>query len=410
VPFCHHACCSSIPGAAERQDEPGGEFGDADMSELMEMLAKIRDFRGAKGREYALTFILAVCVVATLAGARNYREIATVAAGISQRQLWLLGAEWDYFGNCYRHPRQTVIWTVLTGIDAAELDRITGTWLLAQARKYRGEDSGVKWVIAMDGKVMRGAWTGENGQVTLFSAMLHEEALTVAQVRVPDGTNETTQVKALAKELGIQEGETVLATLDAAHCNRETAEFTGGKPGWDYLVTVKTDKPALYRKVTGTIRPLLSREPDDVMTDRSHGVIKTWSCWITNAGGIEFPHISQVACICREVRSLTGEKISKDIAVKVTSASRERMSAKEMNRHTREHWGIENKSHYPRDTVYREDHNQSWTGEGPHMLASLRNLAIGLFRVKNVRSIKEATEMVHMDRMLALHYMTTMSN
>jgi hypothetical protein len=30
--------------------------------------------------------------------------------------------------------------------------------------------------------------------------------------------------------------------------------------------------------------------------------------------------------------------------------------------------------------------------------------------MRKVKSIKEATEMVHMDRMLALHYMTTMSN
>ena len=108
------------------------------MSELMDMLAEIREFRGARGREYALTFILAVCVVATLAGARNYREIATVAAGISQRQLWLMGAEWDYFGNCYRHPRQTVIWDPSSlNIDAAELDRITGTWLLAQGQEMQ---------------------------------------------------------------------------------------------------------------------------------------------------------------------------------------------------------------------------------------------------------------------------------
>ena len=35
------------------------------------------------------------------------------------------------------------------------------------------------------------------------------------------------------------------------------------------------------------------------------------------------------------------------------------MSAKDTNGHTREHWGIENKSHYTRDTVYREDQNQS---------------------------------------------------
>jgi predicted transposase YbfD/YdcC len=410
VSFCHHACCSSIQGTGTRQGNLGEERGDADISELMELLAGIQEFRGAQGREYALSFILAVCVVATLAGAKNYREIATVAAGISQRQLRLMGADWDYFGNCYRHPHQTLIWTVLTRINAAELDRVTGTWLLSRARECRGEGGEIKWVIAIDGKVMRGSWTGENDQVTLFSAMLQEEAFTVAQVRVPDGTNETTQVKALAEELGIQEGETVLATLDAAHCNKGTAEFIGGKPGWDYLITVKTDKPALYRRAAEKITPLLSREPDDVMSERSHGVIKTWSCWIADAGDIKFPHISQVACICREVRSLTGEKISKEIAVQVTSASREKMSAEETNRHTREHWGIENKSHYTRDTVYREDHNQSWVGDGPRSLASLRNFATGLFRMRNARSIKQATEMVHMDRMLALRYMTTMSD
>jgi predicted transposase YbfD/YdcC len=374
----------------------------------MEMLAEIPEFRGAQGREYALNFILAVCIVATLAGAKNYREIATVATGISQSQLRLLGAEFYHFGNCYRYPRRTVIWTVLAHVDAAALDRITGRWLLAQARKYRDEGGEIKWVIAIDGKVMRGAWTNENDQVTLFSAMLQEEALTIAQVRVPEGTNETTQVKALAKETGIRDGEKVLVTLDAAHCNKETAEFIGGKPGWDYLITVKTDKPALYRKAAEKLRPVLGRNPDDVMTDRSHGVIKTWSCWIAETGEINFPHISQVACICREVRSLTGEKISKDVAIQVTSASREEMSAADINKHTREHWGIENKSHYTRDTVFREDHNQSWKGNGPRTLASLRNLATGLFRMKDVKSIKEATELVHMDRMLALHYMTTM--
>jgi hypothetical protein len=169
--FFHRAYCSSIRDANFAQGRQGDYSGDADISELIEMLAEIPEFRGAKGREYALSFILAVCVVAILTGAKNYREIATVAAGISQHQLHLLGAEWDYFGNCYRHPRQTVIWTVLTHVDAAELDRITGNWLLAQARKYRDKDGGIRWVIAIDGKVMRGAWTDENDKVTLFSAM-----------------------------------------------------------------------------------------------------------------------------------------------------------------------------------------------------------------------------------------------
>ena len=45
--------------------------------------------------------------------------------------------------------------------------------------------------------MLRGAWTDENDKVTLFSAMLHDEAVTVAQVRVPDGTNEITQAEAI---------------------------------------------------------------------------------------------------------------------------------------------------------------------------------------------------------------------
>ena len=71
-------------------------------------------------------------VVATLAGARNYREIATMVSEICP-----LLARLDYFRKCYRCPRRTVIWAVLESVDAAELDRVADQWLLAQARYYR---------------------------------------------------------------------------------------------------------------------------------------------------------------------------------------------------------------------------------------------------------------------------------
>jgi hypothetical protein len=34
--------------------------------------------------------------------------------------------------------------------------------------------------LAIDGKVLRGEWTDENDQFTLFSAMVHREGVTVA--------------------------------------------------------------------------------------------------------------------------------------------------------------------------------------------------------------------------------------
>jgi predicted transposase YbfD/YdcC len=373
----------------------------------MNMLASVPEFRKEKGREYELKFILAICVIACLAGAKSYREIAAVAASLPQPLLGKLGAKWDYFRWRYKYPRRTAIWYVLTSVDAEEMDSITCSWILSQARKNKKENGGFTWVIAIDGKVMRGAWTGENDKVTLFSAMLQDSALTVAQVRVPDGTNEITQVEAVVKACGVAEGETVLATLDAAHSNKETGKFLGGKQGWDYLITLKTDKPALYRKAAAKIATVLAGPPHDIMKDDSRGRVKIWSCWMADADGISYPHIAQVACICREIYDRTGRKVSKEIVLQITSSRPEKMSAADMNRHTREHWWIENKGHYVRDTVYREDHNQSWTGNGPHSLAVLHNLAIGLLRMKGAKSIKETVEFIHMDRMAALRYMAT---
>ncbi len=367
------------------------------------MLASVTDPRSPQGIQHALEFVLAVCVVAMLAGAKNYREIAGHAADIPQHLLKKMGAEWDWFRLRYKHPSESTIRNVLTRVNAAELDTITGAWLYAQARK----DGKGEWVIALDGKVMRGAWTDENDKVTMFSAMLHHEAVTIAQVRVPDGTNEITQAGTLLDAAGIPEGESVLVTVDAAHTQRVTAEYIGARPGWNYLMTVKGNQPALQRQVFDRILPLLSGAPHHIMEEHSRGQIKKWSCWLTGADGTDFPYAAQAACIRRETFEISGDRISKENALILTSGKAGEMTAAEVNQGVRGHWGIENKSHYVRDTLYREDHSQAWAGNGPQAMASLRNLALGLFRMKNVKAIKETAEWVCRDQARALQFMTT---
>ena len=396
-----HSACSPSSLDARAAGNDGAE--DADISSLLCMLAAVTDPRSPQGIQHLLQFVLAVCVVAMLAGAKNYREIASHAADLPQSLLKKLGAEWNWFRLRYKYPSKSTIRNVLTGIDAAELDRITGAWLSAQARKS-GE---TEWEIALDGKVMRGAWTDENDQVTLFSAMLHREAITIAQVRVPDGTNEITQADTLLNAVEIPGGESVLVTVDAAHTQRETAEAICGKPGWDYLMTVKGNQPSLQREVFDKILPLLTEAPHHVTEEHDRGRIKRRSCWITAAEGIDFPRARQAAFIRREIFEITGDRISKENALILTSRETGRMTAADVNQHIRGHWGIENRSHYVRDTVYREDDSQAWAAEGPHALASLRNLALGLFRLKNSNSIKETTEWICRDRMRALQFMAT---
>ena len=47
----------------------------------------------------------------------------------------------------------------------------------------------------------------------------------------------------------------------------------------------------------------------------------------------------------------------------------------------RGHWTIENRLHWVRDVVTSEDRHQLRTGNGPHVMATLRNTAISLIRL-----------------------------
>ncbi|RGA02604.1 transposase family protein [Microbispora triticiradicis] len=59
---------------------------------MLEMLAGITDPRDRRGIRHPLPAVLGVAVVATLAGAANYRELGSVAADLPQRLLHILGA------------------------------------------------------------------------------------------------------------------------------------------------------------------------------------------------------------------------------------------------------------------------------------------------------------------------------
>jgi predicted transposase YbfD/YdcC len=376
---------------------------EADISGLMQMLGSIDDPRGNQGRRHSLSFVLAVCVVATLAGARGYSEIARKAKDMPPSLLGKLGAGWDWFRSRYRFPSKRTIRAVLSRIDASEMDRVTGKWLAEQA----AETAGGEWEIAIDGKVLRGAWTSENDQVTLFSAMIREKGITIAQVRVPDGTNEITQADALLDALPVPEENSVVITIDAAHTQVETAKAIRKRPGWHYIMNVKGNQKSLMKAVFGKVAPLTSEKPHNIMEDRSRGKLKRWSAWITDADGIDFPDAAQAAIILREIFEPSGRKVSKEFALILTSGNEEEMTAVDVNYRQRSHWGIENKEHYPRDTVYREDHNQTYKGEGPNTLATLRNLAISLIRLKGENNIKETTEWIAGDRTRALIFMAT---
>jgi len=372
------------------------------LTSLLEMLGKLPDPRSRRGKRHELVFTLACAVIAVLAGAGNYRQIASQARDLPQSLLAKLGARYSWFIRRYTWPSAATLRRVLSRVDAAALDLLIGSWLFARVHR---DPEGV-CAIAVDGKVLRGSWTDDNSQVTLFSAMIHDPAVTVAQLRVPDGTTETTQIEALLDQIPPQTPTTVVITADSAHTCRESAGRITAR-GFQYILAVKGNQPALHQDVLDRFRPLVSTEPAHVVEERGHGRITRWSTWMTDATGTDFPHACQLGCIRRDEFTLAEVAISKEFAFLITSSPANQTSPADLHTHVRGHWGIENKSHHVRDTTWREDHHQAWVGNGPHTLAAIRNLAQGIFRLNGIHTIKEATEAICRDRHRVLLLLAT---
>jgi len=96
--------------------------------------------------------------------------------------------------------------------------------------------------------------------------------------------------------------------------------------------------------------------------------------------------------IIRERSTLQGEAIGEpEVAYAITNLSRGEATPRHLARLLRDHWHIENRLHYVRDVTYGEDLSRVRTGSGPRVMASLRNIAIGIHRLHGEKNIAHAT-------------------
>lgn len=379
---------------------------ESDISSLLEMLGGVTEERGLRGRVYGLVFMLAGSLIAVLAGASNYRQIADQIEDFPPSLMRKLKGRWCWFRAGFRRPSAKTVRLVLSRIDAGRFDALAGAWLRERAKP---EHDGTM-TVAIDGKALRGAWTDENEKFTLFSAMIHGIGVTIAQVHVPAETNEITQVEDLLDTLPVRDGERAVVTMDAAHTQRGTAEHIVAERGFTYIMNVKGNQPTLLRSVFEKCLPSLQAEPDHVVAERGHGRVNRWSTWITEAIGIDFPHARTIGCIRRDTFTLAGERTSKELAWIISGNPKEQeriATAAHLHKFVREHWGIENKSHYIRDVTFHEDANQAYTGSGPQAMATLRNIAAGLIRLDGTNAIKRTTERIARDPLRALRIIAT---
>lgn len=88
----------------------------------------------------------------------------------------------------------------------------------------------------------------------------------------------------------------------------------------------------------------------------------------------------------RRVFRTTG-KIEEETVFGVTSLDADRADAGCLLTLIRQHWHIENRSHWVRDVTYGEDHSQVRVGQIPRVMATIRNTAIALIRLTGTTHI-----------------------
>jgi len=138
--------------------------------------------------------------------------------------------------------------------------------------------------------------------------------------------------------------------------------------------------------------PYSERKRQEQLTEartagKGHGRLEKRHLQVSSrlAGQLEWPGLQQV---CRlESTMIRQGKTSVEIAYAITSLASTTATAAQILPNWRGHWGIENRLHWVRDVVLREDNCRANTGHSPQNLAACRNVGLSLMRLAGIKGI-----------------------
>jgi predicted transposase YbfD/YdcC len=301
-----------------------------------------------------------VAVCAVTAGARGFTAIGEWVRDVGAGTLARLGLERG-------RVDESTLRRLFARLDADHLDVVLGAWAASSTALVTG-----RRVIAIDGKTVRGARSGDASAPHLVAALAHGSGAVVGQVAVAEKSNEIPAARRLLELLDLHG---TVVTMDALHTQQETARLVT-EAGGEWVLTVKANQKSLYAQLKalpwGKI-PALSR------TERGHGRLTTRTIKAAEVPAwVSFPGAAQVARLQRTVTRKGKRTV--EVVYLMTSADVRTAPPQVLAAWVQSHWEIENRLHWVRDVTFDEDRSQVRTGQAPRVMAGLRNLAITLLR------------------------------
>ena len=385
---------------------------------LLECFAAIDDPRDRRGIRHSPASILGLCTAAVTSGQLLLDDITAWVSAADPQVLAAFGCRRDAEGR-FTPPHPDTVERVFALLQAQQVADGVGTGLAARAGvgPFAAPTGGPGWLlaIAVDGKAVRGA-IGEDGQVPyLLAAATHEESVVLAERLIGAKTNEVPEFAPLLRGLAGRVGGVggCVFTMDAAHTVRAHARLITSELPAHYVMIVKQNTKALYDKIDALdwANASITHETLDI----GHGRRDKRTLRVRDApADLGFPGAAQVFLgeryTTRTVRkrpkvSRRYKKVQIRSAVAVlgvTSLSAREAAPEHLAGYVRRHWSIENKIHWVRDVTLREDASQVRKGLKFRIMATLRNLTIGLLRQAGYTRIAATIRKIHNDPHLLL--------
>jgi predicted transposase YbfD/YdcC len=357
---------------------------------LYEALKRVKDRRSRRGKRYPAAVVLTLLVLAKLAGQVKLKGIAEwvgwQAETLAERLPLYRGKV--PCANTYRY--------VSDHLDVAELNTVLGEYFATLTSKptpvvlppQPGETAvaaqpGERTHLALDGKSLRGTHRrGEASKATVHTVGLYNvTANFMWKQQAVVGKGQERKAAFLVLEPLTLHGCVVSA--DALHTQPKWAQAVLDRGG-DYLLIAKRNQSELREAIALLFshppRPRLFPEGEARTVDKAHGRLEIRHLRVSRElGEYLAPRWPQVAQVFQIERTITRHgKTTQELVYGLTSLTAHQASPAQLLAFVRQHWHIENRTHWRRDVTLGEDACRVTLGQVPQVLAALNNCVLAI--------------------------------
>ena len=351
---------------------------DGAFAEAMVFLSyfnELPDHRQSGKVIYRLDEVLLLCLLAVLAGAEAFTDIAR----FGEKKLELL-RRFRPFGD--GTPSHDQLGDIFATLDAEAFQRCFVAWVAALT-------GAPAEVIAIDGKTVRRSYQKAGGKapIHMVSAFAARQRLVLGHVKVAEKCNEISAIPKLLEMMAIAGA---IVTIDAMGCQRDIARKIIDKKA-DYVLALKGNQGTLREDVRVFVEEQKANCFENTTISRNetvdgdHGRIETRATtvihdveWLKERH--DWPGLQSIV-IVDSTRDTAGE-IEQETRLYITSSD---LPAEQMGPIVRSHWAVENSLHWVMDMVFRDDECRVRTGNAPANFTTLKHMAHNLFRKTKTR-------------------------